>query len=408
MDWRALDDDLTPLVVDQIAPPSGQTRRRGLIDLYSETPRSANWRVEYPSLLRMFGVVKKRYDAKESSSASPSPQHHGIAPKTQAPDGPLAPDLDDLIGSTHRIDKFAEYYGQLFRSSAVSRFLLIVVVALLSGLIGLLFPSLFGVSLVLQLAVSILVLIDSKIGGRHRWQERWLDYRLLAERLRSLRFLHPLGLGPDVTASTFPPNRSSWTDWYARRMARTLGGPAGAMSSQQLSAMAEQLVAVEIREQVTYHRGAFRQLGKLERRLAFAASVALYTTILVGGALGIAAYLLGGMEAVWWKPAASVLLAALPAAMSAFNGIRADGDLVRLVERSAITASALARLSRSVSQLPLTYDRIAAAATRVATIMANERSEWRFVLESRRSRTKRRKALRRHWLASLRWTRKVS
>jgi hypothetical protein len=42
---------------------------------------------------------------------------------------------------------------------------------------------------------------------------------------------------------------------------------------------------------------------------------------------------------------------------------------------------------------PLTYDRVAVAANRTAEIMANELSEWRFVLESRRTRTKRRQGL---------------
>jgi hypothetical protein len=67
-----------------------------------------------------------------------------------------------------------------------------------------------------------------------------------------------------------------------------------------------------------------------------------------------------------------------------------------------MTASSLARIGRTVSQLPLTYDGLAAAAARVATIMANERSEWRFVLESRRTRSKRRKAMRRHWRSRFR------
>jgi hypothetical protein len=382
--WQTLNEDLLPLVAEQIAPPAGETKRRGLIDFYAETPRSAIWRIEYPSLLALFGAT--RTHGATSPAADPQP----------------VPNLDSLGRMTGRIDQFAAYYGQLFRSSAVSRFLLIVIVAVLSGLIGLLFPGLFGVSLVLQLAVNILVLLDSTIGGRRRWQERWLDYRLLAERLRSLRFLHRLGLGPDIGAGAFPPQRSSWTDWYARRTARALDAPAGMVSAPELSSLAKQLVGQEIHEQVTYHRGAVRQLGTLERRLAFAASLALYTTILVGGALGVAAYFLGGLEAVWWKPAANVLLAALPAAMTAFNGIRADSDLVRLVERSAMTASSLARIGRTVSQLPLTYDGLAAAAARVATIMANERSEWRFVLESRRTRSKRRKAMRRHWRSRFR------
>jgi ABC-type multidrug transport system fused ATPase/permease subunit len=408
LNWRTLDADLTPLVVNQLGPPAGLTRRRGLIDLLSERPSSANWRIEHPALLKVFGAARTTYHDTTSQPVAGRAAWDAAVRTAQALDRTLATHLDELGRTTRQIDKFSEYYGQLFRSSAVSRFLLIVAVAFLSGLIGILFPSMFGTSLILQVAVSILVLIDSKIGSRRRWQERWLDYRLLAERLRGLRFLHPLGVGAEGPASSSRRSRDAWTDWYVRRTARALGAPAGTMRAPAMPAMAEQLVAIEIREQVHYHRRAFRQLGKLERRLALAANVALGAAIAVGGALGIAAYFLGGLEAVWWKPTASVLLAALPAAMAAFNGIRADGDLVRLVERSAMTAAALARLGRAVSSAPLTYDRVASAAARAAAIMANERSEWRFVLESRRTRTKRRQAMRRHWLAKFRRPQKAS
>jgi hypothetical protein len=175
-----------------------------------------------------------------------------------------------------------------------------------------------------------------------------------------------------------------------------------------LAAIADQIAFIEIREQVNYHRHSFRQLGKLERRLALAANVALGSAIVIGATLGSTAYFFGGQEVAWWRPTASVLLGALPAAMSAFNGIRADGDLVRLVERSAMTAATLARLNRTILSGPLTYDRVIGAATRVAAIMAAERSEWRFVLESRRTRTHRRRAMRRSWFAKFRRHREAS
>ena len=400
--WSPLPADLTPFVMERISPPSALARRRGLIDLLAEAPRSANWRVEHPALLKAFGVARQPDRLRALQPLGDAAAWEAAVRNVRPLDAALAARLEELAGVTRRIDGFAAYYGQLFRSSAVSRFFLIIAVAFLSGLVGILFPSLFGTSLVLQVAVSILILVDGKVSGRRRWQERWLDYRLLTERLRGLRFLHPLGAGSGETIVPGRRSRDAWTDWYVRRTVRALGAPAGVLGEPALSAMSEQLVAVEIGEQIGYHRRAFRQLGKLERRLALAANAALGAAVAVGGALAATAYLGGGLDAVSWKPMANILLAALPAAMTAFNGIRADSDLVRLVERSAITAAALARLGRAIRRSAMTYDRLTGAAIHTVSIMASERAEWRFVLESRRTRTSRRRAIRRSWFRRLR------
>jgi hypothetical protein len=62
---------------------------------------------------------------------------------------------------------------------------------------------------------------------------------------------------------------------------------------------------------------------------------------------------------------------------------------VRLAERSAAAAVALARLRRAIDAVAPTYDRVAVAAMRAAATMAGELSDWRFVLERRRARARR-------------------
>ena len=156
------------------------------------------------------------------------------------------------------------------------------------------------------------------------------------------------------------------------------------MSNNRVSAVAERLTAIEIPEQVNYHREIVEQFGKFERRLAIAAKIALGAAIMVAVTLGIAAYLEGGVNSVWWKPIANILIGALPAANAAFNGIRADADLVRLVARSAATATELNRLDEAIRAAPVSYDRLRHAALRLAAIMASELIEWRVILESRR------------------------
>ena len=366
-------DGLAGLLRDIVAPPSGGDKRQGLADLYREQPDRRPRRFEYPLLLKMFAVdrVEARSVVERSEqTAEPVP----------------TPALAELRRRTGAIDAFGVYYGRLFRSSTASAFLLTIFAALFSATLMILF-NVFGIWIFGQMLVTGLVLLDAAIGAKRRWHERWLDYRLLAERLRCLRFLHPLGLGLDRASGLAWRPKQSWVEWYVRRSERALGAPAGDMRLDDVARAARRLADVEIAGQVDYHRRAFRQLGLLERRLGGVARWALWATTAVVALLGIVAV------AEWpidpWRPLASVLLFALPAVTSAFAGVRAEADLLRLTERSAAAAVALARLRRVIGAAAPTYDRIAVAAMRAAAIMAAELSDWRFVLERRRARARR-------------------
>ena len=369
-------DGLPGLLRDIVAPPSGADKRQGLADFYREQPVRRTWRYEYPLLLKIFAVSRvqvRAFAAPANETGDP------------APTGALA----EIKLRTQAIDAFGVYYGRLFRSSNASAFLLIIFGVLFSAILSKLSVKLFGISfgisIFAQLIVTAFVLFDARIGAKGRWHQRWLDYRLIAERLRCLRFLHPLGLGLDRACGLAWRPKQSWAEWYVRRSERALGTPAGEMRPADLARIARRLNDVEVAEQIAYHRRAFRQHRLLEQRLAGAARVLLWITPM--------AALIGAAAVLQWKqPAeliASLILFALPAATSAFNGVRAEADLVRLAERSAAAATALARLRRVIDAAAPTYDRIALAAMRAASIMAAELSDWRFVLERRRARARR-------------------
>ena len=147
---------------------------------------------------------------------------------------------------------------------------------------------------------------------------------------------------------------------------------------------------MEIPGQIDYHRQTFRQLGLLERRLSLAAHAALVASLAVAVAFGVAAVNAGGLDAVGWKPVAIASLAVLPSTKAALNGFQVEADLVRLVERSAHTIAALFRIRRAILAAPGDYDHVSFGMQRLAAIMGNELAEWRFVIESRRSRGARR------------------
>jgi hypothetical protein len=384
--------DLPGLVAQVLSPPRGQSARQGLIDLIEERNDYRSVRFEYPLLLKLFGVggiAKAGTEAPAKLEGQSTPAMAGL-PQHLAPQRQVMRDLA-------RIDSLANHYGRLYRSSTASEFLLTILAALFSAVAFVLFPFVAGVSVIAQVLVNGLVLLDSMTRTTQRWQERWLDYRVVAEQLRCLRFLHPLGFGFVATAHPFQRHRESWAEWYIRRYARALEPPHGTIGASEVASFANQLAEGEIAEQLKYHRANFRQVGLLDRRLSAAARVALASAIVVAGLYGISAYYFGAVADVPWKPIAIVLFFVLPAMAAAFNGIRAAADLIRLAERSATMAAALTRVRRVILCTPMNYDRLAVAAVRVAKIMGDELSEWRFVLESRRARAQRSRMSGRSW-----------
>jgi hypothetical protein len=387
---KPLPADLTDFVHSILRPPPRLAQRQGLIDLIAETPRSAAWRIEYTALLRVVAgrpIIRRALGADPSKTLLPS----GDAAARSAFANCYGLDASGLDHARDTIDRLAVQYGQLFRSSSVSQYFVVILGVWISGMIGLLVPSLAAASIATQLLANALVLADSAFRSRHRWQERWLDYRVVAERIRWLGFSCAFGLGAAHPTRARTGRNASWTDWYLQRMAQALGPPQGKIDAASVATAADRLTEVEIPDQISYHRAAVRQLGTLERRLSFAAQAALVAALAVAFLLIAAALRAGSFEALGWRQYAIALLAVLPATMTGLNGLRVDADLVRLVERSAQTITLLFRIRRVILAAPQDYDHVVANMQRLAATMGSELAEWRFVIESRRSRDNRRR-----------------
>jgi hypothetical protein len=401
---KPLGADLSRFVSQILSPPSRRSARQGLLDFLEERTNYRTIRFEYQFLLKLFGVTGKAWARK--TDVQPTARDPLTAPNDpQARD--LATPYDELLRDISLIDGLANYYARLYRSSTASESILTIAAAFVSAAAIILYPSVAGVSILVQMAVNGLVIFDSKARATQRWQERWFDYRIMAERLRCLRFLHPLGLGLAQVAAPSRRKHESWVDWYLRRYERALEPPHGTIQANDVARVAKQLIDTEIPGQLRYHHATFRQLGMLDRRLAAAARFSLGAAIAVAALYGLSVYVLADINRDTWKPIAIVVFSVLPAMAAAFNGIRAYADLARLSERSAMMAAGLARLRRTIRSAPMNYDRVAAAAGRLASIMGDELTEWRFVLESRWARAHRARKLGRSWFR-LRRSRKAT
>jgi hypothetical protein len=383
---KPLPADLTEFVHTLVSPPLKRVQQQGLKDLVAETPRSADWRFEYPLLLKTLArrpKIRRTFAAATAAAENTAPPVDEAALSVASANSKR---LENVEHARQIIDGLAVQYGRRFRSSSVSQYLIVILGTWLSGLIGLLIPKLATASIGVQLLASALVLADAAFRARRRWQERWLDYRVVAERLRWLGFRYSFGLGPGRRIQSAAPRRKSWADWYLVRTAHALGPPEGKIDAVSIGAAADHLTKVEIPQQIDYHRVTFRQLGLLERRLSLAAHGSLLAAVVVAVLFAIAALHAGGLNAVGWKRAAILLLTLLPITMTTLNGLRVDADLARLVERSAQTTALLFRARRVMLAAPRDYDHVASNMQWLAAILRGELEEWRFVIESRRSR----------------------
>jgi hypothetical protein len=392
---KPLEPKLSRLVSQILSPPSGKSARRHLVEMLEERNNHRHIRFEYPLLLKLFGVAGR---TKAITIAARPDTYDRLMLSTNHPSHDLAPPHAGLSRDLDRIDGFANYYGRLYRSSITSEFLLSIIAALFSALAFIFFPFIAGLSVIAQVLVNALILLDSMTRTTQRWKERWLDYRVIAERFRCVRFLHRMELALSQRPPPFSCHHDSWVEWYVRRYERALDPPRGTIDAGDIARFAEQLAETEIPDQLNYHRANFRELSALDRRLSSAARFALGSTIVVAGVYGIWVYYIGSIHPSW-TPIAVLLFFVLPAMAAAFNGIRAAAELVLFAERSAVMVTALTKLRRVIRSTPMNYDRVAVAALRSAGLMSNELGEWRFMLENRQARGQHSRISKRRWFS---------
>ena len=386
---KRLPENLDGLIATALVPPNLRASRRILGDLYTEKNITRSFRFEYVLLLRLLGSTRIKKRAIDEELA------WGKARATSSLcDQGWAAQIDVLSTTTHQLDRLAARYGRLFRSSSTSGYFLAIVVSLVSGIVGILFPSLSGATLSVQGAVGALIFADRWIGERQRWQEKWLTYRCMSERLKTLRFLHVFGLSSHFSRGGLQSTDLTSVEWFVRRVSRGMGLPKGIISSAVVASGFDQVRDIEIEGQIAYHQAACHQLGVLERRLSWAASASILGIIALVLAPSLATWIGAAQYEAPIKAFASILLAMLPAALAAFSGIRADADLVRLTERSAWSAAYLSKLKRAMVGQAATFDKYEEFAKKTASFMAAELLEWHMVLESRRARLSRRRAFR--------------
>lgn len=254
-------------------------------------------------------------------------------------------------------------------------------------------PVLLGLAAV-KLGLVIFISRNTRRANGEKWNDRAVDYRYLAERLRGMYYLPQAGSHQPPAAA--PPQfasrvlRQSAVDWLFESVVRAISpadlaaaAPAtcGSVPMQKLLTLQPLAVAEKVRdawigEQAKYHDRNARTMHRMHHVLEKVAVCLGWTVIAV---VGVDLLLVGGevlhLLPHAWEPAVKAatpwlifISAVLPAVIAALGGIRFQSECQRLAERSGVMRAMLR--GRTAAQPGGRWSLADTLARRIATAQA--------------------------------------
>ena len=271
----------------------------------------------------------------------------------------------EFVKDRVKFDELSNYYGNLYRGSFVFNYFL-GAIAVFAALVpvGFNFEELFGeheahqyslIAAGVELVIILSILLIYKIGATplekdkrsdmfgHRWHEKWLEYRLLAERFRYMEILYPIGIDPldDLTKQHLHGQGWNWMDAYfaycvsevkSSRSDDLVVYKEALNSRDDLNAYKKSLNKIMV-GQAKYHEGNVGKMERIHHRLHTFASWLFFATLLACLA-HFAVHLM----------ILTLLAGFLPALAAAMHGILATGEFSK-------TASISERMEEQINDL---------------------------------------------------------
>lgn len=367
----------------QMLPPQEPAEVESLSAFFGETERLRMRRIEYPLLLAVTGAQKLRSSAWRKEPYLANTRADWSRFDSHWLERIAAPRFALLEQGYAWADHLANRFAQSFRSGHVVNFVfsaLAVALALLGYLIGGHVKVLF---VIFELLLIAAIVANTRVGHAEAWQQRWLDYRQLAERLRPMRSLKLLAVArPPVVSASSRTGTRRWIDWYAGAIWRQLGQPCGRIDEERAQALARMVKAEEVGPEAAYHHHNAHRMAHVNHRLHQFGSICFISTVLLCiGFLFTNAFFdehLAKQTAILF----TVATATLPTFGTAAYGLRVQGDFAGSAARSGATAEALSQLSAELDGEP-TLARTAAIANAAAAVMLVDIAEWRLTYEQR-------------------------
>lgn len=299
---------------------------------------------------------------------------------------------DRLLPHYRWADKLAEFYADHYRSSFVTAFIFgagAVVLALLPFL----FPetanehsySPKGLFPILEMVVITIILVIIAMSWGWRWHERWLDYRLVAELVRQLSFMLPLGGGKPfprvpVHLQGYGNPAESWMYWHVRNIERQVGMPNARVDPKFLKEALDIIVDVQ-KKQLCFHKASHQRSERIETHLHLAGYMCFILTFFV--------CLIHTFNVTVVSYAFLPILAAVfPAIGAALAGIENQGEFGRVAKRSKAMEERLTVIGGKAEELkvsskPLRSADVLVIASELGQLMVDEVLDWRVMFTDR-------------------------
>lgn len=379
---RPLDDGAVDDLLRRFAEPWQEQDL--LADYLAETQKLWRPRPEFPLLMAMAGVRRLSWRNVKSDTYPAKAEYDWKAyrPTKGNPATLSLADFERLECAFAWADGLADHFAQIYRSGMIFNFAAASLSVLLA-LCGFLWPTEKPWLILSELILVALLILNTKIGTRRQWHRRWLDYRYLAEQLRTMRSLKLFSLSsPRFGGIDGSHERQRWTEFYANAIWRDLGAPPLIADDAALGALAEHVAQHDLDEQIAYNRVNAHRLHTFDHRLHRLGGALFLLTAAIGAVMLAGLLFHSTLIHGWIKPL-SVLSAALPTIGSAVFGIRGAGDFAGAASRSARTADRLAEIAQRLRRAPLGLSDAARAAEEAAAIMQRDVGEWHSAYQSK-------------------------
>jgi hypothetical protein len=390
--FRSADEATVALVIQDILSLPDETRV-WVPQYLAERERRWNFCLWYPLLLWVFAghrprLTDFRLPPPLAETKKQWENYFAVLPNDRA----QRPAIElILLPAFSAADHFAVFYSLVYRSTYVFNFLFAAVSVALA-LAGV-FVHDTGVKAgftAAELLIIITILVTWYYGNRLQWHRRWLDYRRLAESLRHMRILAPLGAeGPiDRPSRSVDVEGQDWVNWYAWSLRRLIPLPDCPVDEAYLRAVRQAVRSAEIAGQADYHRMNARRITRLEAGIHHTGQGLFAVTAGMCG-IFLALYLLGVLPDVQ-NPRRDLVLgsftfltALLPTLGAALGAIYAQGDFKTVAEQSKRTANRLVAIDKILADEPLDFARLADRVQKTSDIMMMDLEEWQTVFRTR-------------------------
>ncbi|MBL4772358.1 MAG: hypothetical protein JKX98_01745 [Alcanivoracaceae bacterium] len=277
-------------------------------------------------------------------------------------------------------------YGQLYRSSYVTNFILAAIAVLLALLGGVLLSSYKVFFVMIETLIIFLILLNITWSSRKKWHQRWLDYRHLAERLRLSAIWTVLGSSKQSTftkqnlqASDRSPN---WVGWYALSLSKAIGVPTIRLDAKLLETIKGELKDISI-SQAEYHKKNSEIMEKLDHRL-HKVGLALFGITFFACFIYIVGYSNEYIHHLINADWVTLITATFPAFGATIYGIRVNGDFGKIASQSNQSNKQLTLITKKLLDGELNYHLLHDVADEMDSIMLEDVSDWRHIFESKK------------------------